>query len=59
MDPIKQIKRNRSVMEDSTIQSPYEPQIGDSDADYGEKLYDQMPQDKVGFMPSNEKKRSE
>jgi len=53
----KTINRNRNLMENSTIESPYVAQIEDSDADYGEELYDQMPQDKVGLLPANERKR--
>lgn len=52
------INRNRKVMQDSTIDSPYVPVIEDSDADFGQKLYDNMPADRVGFMPSNEKNRN-
>ncbi len=45
-------------MENSTIESPLCPQIEDSDADYGERLYgDNMPGDRVGFMPKNEANR--
>ena len=51
------INRNRKVMENSTVEGPYVPQIEDSDADYGEKLYGEMPGDRIGLMPSNEKKR--
>jgi len=52
-----QVNKNRRLMEDSTVESPYVEQIGDSDADYGERLYDQLPGDRVGLMPSTEKKR--
>jgi hypothetical protein len=56
---VKQINANRKLMADSTIDSPYDPQISDSDADYGERLYgDNLPADHVGFMPPNERNRS-
>ena len=51
------IDRNRRLMENSTIESPYVAQIEDSDADYGEQLYDNLPGDRIGLLPSNEKNR--
>ena len=45
-------------MEDSTIEGPYVPEIEDSVADYGERLYgDNMPADRVGFLPGGERNR--
>jgi hypothetical protein len=55
---VQRINKNRRLMENSTIDSPYCPQIEDCDADYGEQLYGNMPPDKVGFLPANEKNRS-
>lgn len=52
---VKQINKNRRIMAESTIESPIEPIIGDGDADYGERLYDQLPPDKAGFMPPGNK----
>jgi hypothetical protein len=37
-------------MANSTIDSPYEAHIEDSDSDYAEQLYGQLPPDHVGFM---------
>lgn len=55
----KQIDRNRATMDNSTVDSPYVPSLGDSDGDLPEKLFaDNMPADKVGLMPSNERNRS-
>jgi len=51
----EQINKNRRLMADSTIESPINPTIEDCDADYGERLYDQLPKDKVGFMPKGTK----
>ena len=48
---VEQINRNRRVMNDSTIDSPFVAHIEDSDADYGEFLYDNMPTDRVGILP--------
>ncbi len=55
---LDQINKNRRVMENSTVDSPYVAHIEDSDADYGEKLYDNVPGDRVGLMPPNEKNRN-
>jgi hypothetical protein len=48
---IEQINRNRRVMNNSTIDSPYVAHIEDADADYGEQLYDKLPEDLVGLLP--------
>lgn len=55
---IDQINRNRRVMEDSTIDSPYIFPLEDSDADFPEYLYDRVPGDRVGLLPPNEKNRN-
>jgi hypothetical protein len=47
---VEQINRNRELMNNSTIESPYVAHIEDSDADYGEQLYGQLPPDHVDFM---------
>lgn len=54
----EQVARNRRVMNDSTIDSPYVAHIEDCDADYGEYLYDNLPTDRVGFMPPTEKQQN-
>ena len=56
---VRQINKNRQVMQDSTIDSPYVPQIEDSDADYGVRLFDFLPKDRVGLMPITEKEGEE
>jgi hypothetical protein len=48
---VQQINRNRQCMNDSTIDSPFVAHIEDSDGDYGEYLYDNMPTDRVGLLP--------
>ena len=54
----KQINKNRKTMDDSTIESPYVDTFADSDGDIPERLFaDNMPADKVGLMPPNEKNR--
>lgn len=45
-----QIERNRRVMLDSTVDSPFVEEIIAGDADYSERLYDQMPADNIGLL---------
>ena len=54
---VQQIERNRRLIEDSTRESPQNEEIMAGDADYGERLYDQLPQDRVGFMTNGHKRR--
>ena len=51
---VDQINRNRRIVADSTQETPWNAAIEDSDSDYAERLYDQVPKDKVGFMPPTE-----
>lgn len=53
---VPQIERNRRLTEDSNMETPFNEEIIAGDADYGERLYDQLPEDHVGFMPGNRKK---
>jgi hypothetical protein len=48
---VEQIMRNRRLTEESNMETPFNEEIMAGEADYGERLYDQMPEDKVGFMP--------
>ena len=48
---ISEIKRNLRVTEDSTQCTPFNEEILAGDADYGQALYDNFPEDNVGFMP--------
>jgi hypothetical protein len=50
-----QINRNRRIMADSTVESPYNAVIEDGDADYGERLYDQLPVDHLKLLPPETK----
>jgi hypothetical protein len=54
---VSQINENRRVMEDSTIDSPYVTVMSDTENDIPERLFDSAPEDRVGFMPANEKNR--
>ena len=53
---VQQIERNRRLIEDSTRDSPQNEEILAGDANYGERLYGQLPEDRVGFMPGNKKR---
>ena len=48
---VGQIERNTRLIEDSTQDTPFNEEMMAGDADYGERLYDNLPVDKVGFMP--------
>jgi hypothetical protein len=51
-----QIDRNRRTVANSTLESPWNTQIEDSDADFAQPLFDELPIDRVGFMPPLEDK---
>ncbi len=51
----EQINKNRRVMAESTVESPYNAVIEDGDADYGQRLYDQLPPDHIGLLPKGTK----
>lgn len=53
---VQQINRNRRIALDSTQDTPFNEEIIAGEADYGERLYDQLPEDKVGFMPPRGKR---
>lgn len=54
---VEQINRNIRTTEDSTQETPFNEEIMAGDADYGERLYDQMPEDKVGFMTNGHNRK--
>jgi hypothetical protein len=53
---VAQNNRNIEVALNSTRCSPQNEDIIAGDADWGEVLYTTMPEDNVGFLPSNQKK---
>jgi hypothetical protein len=55
---MSEINRNRRVCADNTIESPFNAAMEDTDADYPQRLYDQLPEDNIGLMPTNERLRS-
>lgn len=50
---VAQNNRNIEVALDSTQCTPFNEEIIAGDADYAERLYDQLPEDRVGFLPPN------
>lgn len=52
---VKQIRENRKLMRESTIESPICPTIEDTDADYADRLYNQLPADELDFIPFGKK----
>lgn len=53
------INANRRIMENSTIESPYVDTFADMEIDIPQRLFDDnMPADRVGLMPQNERNRS-
>ena len=53
----KQISRNREVVEKDYLESPYNADMSDCDADYPGKLFGPTPKNKVGLLPENEKEK--
>jgi hypothetical protein len=53
----EQINRNIRVTEDSNMETPFNEEIMAGDADYGERLYEQMPIDTLGLMTNGRGKR--
>ena len=56
---VQQINRNKAVMQDSTVDSPYVAHFEDSDADFPERLYDNLPTDRVGLLPPTDEQEEE
>jgi hypothetical protein len=54
---VEQIGRNRRLARGTTEDSPIMEEIEAGSATYGERLFDQMPEDRVGFMTNGHKKR--
>ena len=47
---VEQIDRNIRTTEDSNMETPFNEEIMAGDADYGDVLYNSMPEDKIGLM---------
>jgi hypothetical protein len=52
---VEQIDRNIRTTLDSTQETPFNEEIMAGDADYGDVLYNSMPEDRVGFMTNGHK----
>jgi hypothetical protein len=54
---VEQINRNLRTTEDSTFESPINEEIDAGDADYGDVLFNSLPNDKVGFLTNGHKRK--
>lgn len=50
-----QLNRNRRVMAESTVESPYNAVMEDSTTDIPEHLFDSVPKDTSGLLPPSTK----
>lgn len=53
---VEQIERNTRTTQDSTQATPFNEEIMAGDADYGDVLYNSLPEDRVGFMTNGRKR---
>jgi len=53
---VEQIDRNIQTTEDSYLESPFNEEIMAGDADYGDVLFNSLPEDRVGFMKNGHKR---
>jgi hypothetical protein len=54
---VEQIDRNIATTEDSYLESPFNEEIMAGDADYGDVLFNSLPEDRVGFMTNGRKRK--
>jgi hypothetical protein len=54
---VEQINRNIRTVHDSNMETPFNEEVMAGEADYGERLYGQMPEDKIGLMTNGHKRR--
>ena len=54
---VEQINRNIRTTEDDSLDSPFNEEIMAGDADYGDALFNSMPEDKVGFMTNGHNRK--
>lgn len=54
---VEQINRNIRTTEDSTYEGPFNEEIMAGDADYGDVLFNSMPEDKVGYMTNGHNRK--
>jgi hypothetical protein len=56
IEDIGQVARNKKAVEDNSIDTGWNVQIEDGDADYGEKIFNARPTDRIGLLPTNKSK---
>ena len=54
---VEQIDRNILTTEDSYMETPFNEEIMAGDADYGDVLYNSMPEDRVGYMTNGRNRK--
>lgn len=54
---VEQINRNIRTTEDSNMETPFNEEIMAGDADYGDVLYNSLPEDNVGFMTNGHSRK--
>ena len=54
---VEQISRNIRTTEDSNMETPFNEEIMAGDADYGDVLYNSLPEDKVGLMTNGHNRK--
>ena len=54
---VEQINRNIRTTEDSNMETPFNEEIMAGDADYGDVLYNSLPEDKVGLMTNGHNRK--
>lgn len=54
---VEQINRNLRTTHDSTQCTPFNEEIIAGDADYGDVLYNSMPEDRVGFLTNGHNRK--
>ena len=53
---VEQISYNRRIVRDNVLDDSTQPAVADCDADWPERCYENMPEDRVGFIPTRGKK---
>lgn len=54
---VEQINRNIRTTEDSNMETPFNEEIIAGDADYGDVLYNSLPEDKIGLMTNGHNRK--
>lgn len=54
---VEQIDRNIRTTEDSNLESPFNEEIMAGDADYGDVLFNSLPEDRVGLMTNGHNRK--